>query len=374
MIIGCGPAGATTAYLLASAGIQVTVLDKCRFPRPKLCGGLLTQKTLELLSRIYGEGRPPLQNKDIYRTISPTYELCYGQKQLCHSSSSAPFYFVDRAAYDHYLLCRARDVGANIVEGVRVKSIDIDNNEIQIAGGERMSADCVIGADGVNSVIRRSVPEFMPDSDKWRDNLAVTLECFLPHKRVPKQIGHPIVFFGYTNWGYAWAFPRGSEVALGIGSLIRRNAQDIKEQFAALLKGLNVELHPPIRIKGHLVPYGYHLEVPALKKCLLVGDAAGLVDCLYGEGIFFAHYSGYLAAKAILSCTENPANAKKKYIQLLHQHIFPGLKKRRRQRRLLFRSMEMFGHYPVKAFLLFREKWLIQDIHGSLSRFGDTKQ
>jgi flavin-dependent dehydrogenase len=201
----------------------------------------------------------------------------------------------------------------------------------------------------------------------------MTLECIVPQEALRKSIDRPTIFFGYTQWGYAWAFPRGSEVAVGIGSLINRSGRRIKQQFQTFLENLGIHVHLQPSIKGHLIPYGYHLEEPAYGNSVLIGDAAGLVDSLYGEGIFFAQYSGYLAAQAILSCMHSKSGVKDEYIRLLHKHIFPNLKKRRRQRNVLFRCLEFFGHYPVEVFLVFGKRRLVKNIHGSLSDFGGIR-
>ena len=62
IIIGGGPAGSTAAYLLSNFGYKALIIDKSRFPRKKLCGGLITRKTLKLNERIFKETESDLRN------------------------------------------------------------------------------------------------------------------------------------------------------------------------------------------------------------------------------------------------------------------------------------------------------------------------
>ena len=87
-------------------------------------------------------------------------------------------------------------------------------------------------------------------------------------------------------------------IGVRIGGVNSKNT-NMREKLNDFLKGLFGEI-PDAKIKGHFIPFGDYRKVPGAKYTLLVGDAAGLVDPITGEGIAFAMESGYLAAQAII--------------------------------------------------------------------------
>ena len=82
IIVGGGPAGSTAGYLLCNFGFNVIIIDKSNFPRRKLCGGLISYKTLKLLDRIFGETESSLRTKHILNFQSDHYEVFYKTLKL----------------------------------------------------------------------------------------------------------------------------------------------------------------------------------------------------------------------------------------------------------------------------------------------------
>jgi geranylgeranyl reductase family protein len=371
VVVGCGPAGSTAAYVLANAGIRVTAIDRYEFPRPKLCGGLITRKTVELIDEVYGSVECLVRDEKIFKSTSSGYKLFHRKKQLCDCTCDYPFYFVDRSGYDNYFLGQAKAKGVEVLEGSKVKDVDFRGGRVETSGGKFIDCDFIIAADGANSLIRKKLEKtYVRLKKKWEENLAIAVECMVSQNELRERIDVPHVYFGYTQWGYAWAFPHGHDVVLGIGSLVKRSGSRIKRQFGVFLDELGIAANLRSNLKGHPVPYGYHLPNPTEERCLLVGDAAGFVDSLYGEGIFFSHYSGYLAAKSILLHCSNNTKVNEEYVRLVCSHIDPYLKKRKKQRQKLFRSLEFMGHWPIRVAVVFGKKWMVNDVHGRLSAFG----
>ena len=81
-----------------------------------------------------------------------------------------------------------------------------------------------------------------------------------------------------------------------------------------------------LNLKGYPLPYGNYLTKPGHNNILLIGDACGLADPLLGEGIYYAHKSGQIAAMAVLKSYNNPDNALKIYKKLLHGSLIIELK------------------------------------------------
>ena len=116
VIIGGGPAGSTSGYLLSKAGLKVIIIDKARFPRQKLCGGLLTQKTAQLINSLFHETVNSLRKKEIINFESSYYEVFFRNRCIAKiHHRSMPFYYVDRSVYDNFFLQKAKEEDANTI-------------------------------------------------------------------------------------------------------------------------------------------------------------------------------------------------------------------------------------------------------------------
>ena len=104
IVIGAGPAGSTAAYLMASSGLSVLILDKKEFPRDKLCGGLLTWKTIKLIEIIFQKSVDILKSQQIIAYQSSHYSVQFNGCSSIKGLLDYPFYFVDRSVYDFYWL------------------------------------------------------------------------------------------------------------------------------------------------------------------------------------------------------------------------------------------------------------------------------
>lgn len=326
IIVGGGPAGSTAGYLLSNFGFKVLMIDKDNFPRRKLCGGLITYKTLELLNRIFGETESSLRKKHVLNFRSDHYEVLYKNKPMVQGSLDSPLYFVDRQIYDSSLLEKAREAGAKIIEGEKVRAINLSTSEVVTSTGKTFKAKFIVGADGVNSIVRREL--FLKRRigiHKWQHDLATAFELFIDRNETRKVIDHPIIFFGFVNWGYSWIFPNKDKLLVGLGGLNRANKHNLLNLFRNFLSVLNLDQGMISKIAGHPVPYGNFLLNPVFKNVILVGDAAGFVDPITGEGIFYAQRSAELASWAIHKSIYCNGGLGMIYLQLLQRCIYPEL-------------------------------------------------
>ena len=375
VIVGGGPGGSTAAYLLSKFGFQVLVIDKENFPRPKLCGGLLTYKTFRLLDRVFGETESSLTDKHILNFRADHYEVFYKDKPMVKKHVDIPFLFVDRKIYDSFLLEKAREAGAEIIEGEKVKAVDFSTTEVVTSTGERFRSRFIVGADGVNSVVRKELfSAGRVDAHEWGRNLATGLEVFVNRDEMIKAIDHPTLFFGFVRWGYSWVFPNRDVIVVGSGSLNAANRSDFLKSFHNFLSFLNLNTERVSRIAGHPIPYGNFLHKPVSENFLLVGDAAGFVDPITGEGIFYAQRSAELAAWAIRECAHNNRNLETSYLHLLHRHIYPELVYAKKARLPIFTVFERLGYYPVKLLLDRMGTEAIELVHGLRTYKGFKKQ
>jgi len=293
LIVGGGPAGASCAWRLRGAGLEVLVVDKAVFPRDKLCAGWITPPVLEELAidpAEYGRGRV-LQPLTGFRTG------LIGGRQLHIDYGRPVSYGIRRAEFDHYLLQRC---GARLELGQPVQSL-------QFAGGswivnERFAARMLVGAGGhFCPVARQRVRD-----TRHEDRLFVTqeIEFALTERqaaacRVDPQV--PEVYFCRDLLGYGWCFRKGDFLNIGLGREDRRNLPQQARAFREYLRQCGrIPVDTPERFGGHVyLPYDASPRPLVDDGLLLVGDAAGMASATSGEGIRPAVESGLLAAEAI---------------------------------------------------------------------------
>jgi flavin-dependent dehydrogenase len=311
-------------------GLSVLVIDKCKFPRKKLCGGLITHKTVKLLERVFGETVSSLKEKQIINYESNHYEVFYKNKIVDKKNIDIPFRFIDRYSYDNFLLGKAREAGADVIEGEKIISFDFSRDQLILSDGRILRAAFFIGADGINSVIRRGFPTNCFDRNVWLNNIATALEIFVSRSEVNRQINHPLIFFDFITYGYSWVFPNRDRLIIGSGGLTRKNRKQFIHSFHNFLSALDIDRRCADKIKSFTFPYGNFMLNPAFRNVMLVGDAAGFVDPLMGEGIFYAQRSAELASQAIHKSIRENKNmdaarqqTAQAYSRLLQKHVFP---------------------------------------------------
>ncbi len=366
VIVGAGPAGSVAAYALARRGERVALLDRARFPRPKLCGGLLTWKSMQLLRSVLGLDQEFLLQSGVINYQSDRFSI-YGPKHLLASGElSFPFHFTDRNRFDALLLECAGRAGAHIFEETRAAVCDPDKGWVTTTDGQVFKARYVIGADGVNSAIRAAFPEGRIDHARWKHFLAPAIEISLPPDRFPRSVHCPELHIGMLKAGYGWVFPNKDRVILGICGL-RRNISNFSNLFRNYLEYLNIEKADEIRFKGYPLPYGNYLEQPWCGRVLLAGDAGGLVEPLFGEGIFFAMASGLYAGEAVAEALKNNGKPSLFYCQRLQSQILSEIKASDRFRWLLFRGVNFMGDKALGMFVKAASRRLGDMVHGKRS-------
>lgn len=283
LIIGAGPAGSAAAVAALRAGLRVAVVDKAEFPRAKLCGGLFTGRSRRYYEEIFGE------NLDT-TLFEPRRRIAFhlDGAPLGNSEETLPMYLTMRWDMDSRLFDRARAAGAADYSARRVAAIATDRRQVTLADGEVLDYRVLIGADGVQSIVARAL--FGRAFDPDRIGFALEVEA-------PPEPGSDLVRidFDAAEWGYGWRFPKRGSTTIGIGGLQARNV-DMKDRLARYRANLDDDSTP--KVKGHFLPFGDYRRVPGRGNVLLVGDAAGFVDPITGEGIAYALRSGQRAAEA----------------------------------------------------------------------------
>jgi len=374
IVAGAGPAGAAAGAVLAGRGLSVALVDRATHPRPKLCGGLLTAKSVDALARVFGLSLADLAARGGLFHESPQYLFLHQNRELLGGAAAEPFRFVDRPAFDALLAGVAVARGAELLCGQAVEACDAASGLVRLNGGEELSASFVIGADGANSVVRRALGPEGYDRAAWRRDLAAAIEVELPvgggPGQFPRAVSVPELHVGGASVpraGYGWVFPGPRGPKVGICGL-RRSDQDFGAIMLRFLRLLGVPEPEGVALHGHPLPYGNALARPARGRLLLAGDAGGFVEPLFGEGIFYAMATGAHAASAVLGGLQSgEAACAAEYERLLARTVRPEFVWSNRLRWCLFWAMRHMGAGPIRGFVKSAPAALAEMVHGGRS-------
>jgi geranylgeranyl reductase family protein len=314
-IVGAGPAGcaAALAALTARPSTKVILLDRSDFPRDKSCGDGIAPHVLDVLDSVGAGG---LLNDRVQ-----VRRLALRQGELWIERSMArPAYVVPRRLFDCRLLEAATSAGAR-AQRMRVRSLHVERAGVRLDDGP--SARVVIGADGASSAVRAAldIPAvrrralalrgYAPTQSAWRSRQVIAVG------RGPQP-------------AYAWAFDRGDGLSnVGYGELLTSRRRHPTRH--SMLRNLETML-PGAAASGSDW-LGHHLPLSSWRwwhpdgRVLLAGDAAGLVNPLTGEGIYYAVATGVAAGRAAVAALEagdaDGAGAayRKDVHRLLHRHL-----------------------------------------------------
>jgi geranylgeranyl reductase family protein len=288
-VIGAGPAGSWAAYCLARRGARVTIFDPSH-PREKPCGGGVTGRALALLG-------DAIDLSGLQSSAVTHARFLHGP----HESAVVPLagdalVITSREDFDAALLDAAREAGATLVTA-RVGDVVLERNGVRIDTSHgAWRAPFVIGADGANSLVRRRLARPFR-----RDELSIATGFFAhgvtSHEIVIELVDDPP--------GYLWSFPRPSHLAIGICAQADAGstAQALRDRAARWIR--DTGLAEGARLQAYswpipsLTPAGVATVDLAGERWCLAGDAAGLVDPITREGIYFALQSGQWAAESL---------------------------------------------------------------------------
>jgi geranylgeranyl reductase family protein len=306
VVIGGGPAGATAAFTLASSGVPTCLIDRRKFPRDKLCGGLLTLRTKKTFDRVFAGDW-----NNLIETTANGVQFCSPKGPIESLKNYSTLFFTQRYHFDNALLTMAQSAGCTVHLGNGVRQVDLSSNSIQLPDGTVIRYGYLIGADGVNSVVTKTLFGNAYDEK----TIGFALEMDIPANLLPRAHSPPEIHFGVARWGYGWVFPKKGAYTVGMGGLysLNPNLRTMFERFLITRLGTL----PQIKIKGHFVPFGDYRRQPGRDNVLLCGDAAGLVDSITGEGIAFAMQSGNAAGLAVAAAIATSVDP---LVQYLHEY------------------------------------------------------
>ncbi len=340
-IVGAGPAGSATAHYLAKQGLKVVLLDKFSFPRDKTCGDALSPRALrvldemELLDSVLQVG---------HRLSTVEFIAPNGHSAIApiprQAKRSDTLLFVPRLILDNILLERARASGADFQERIRVTAITRDGTAMVVKGEQQQQrqsvsfrARIVVIATGTNAKlllqtgILTKPPQMMLCTRTYYEDI----------QNMPQHA--QCRFDGIPQPGYGWLFPLStSRVNIGLGLFktglsslwMPRTAQAAFNTFLKTrpLQEMLRGAHQVGPLKGYPLRVDFARSPTFGDGVFVVGEAAGLVNPVTGEGIDYALESGKIVAEHLLhmfAIDTSPAIQQKLYDQHLrqqYQHLF----------------------------------------------------
>ena len=298
IVVGAGPAGSIAARECASAGLHTLLIEKEIMPRDKPCGGAVMYRGLRIINNKFPSS---LVERKIY---GMQFEFPSGRNAKFKSDKLMGI-TVNRAYFDEYLAHQAVDAGAALMEDTRVKDARIsrDNITIKTDEGDELTGSILIGADGVNTTVGRCVGLRPKRKDLSRVGLGMESDFHVGVKGVLQATDDdPSILQILPVPGraaYGWVFPKEEDLAIGIagGALHMHPLRPMFESFRQQLeKRLSLELKPTKRRTHFIGGWGIHNK-NVTNRVMLIGDAAGWVDPMMGEGIAYAMRSGVISAK-----------------------------------------------------------------------------
>lgn len=300
-IVGAGPAGAAAALTACRTAptARVVLLDRATFPRDKPCGDAVSPDAVAELAKLGATdavaGETPV---DRLRLRSPAgIEVA--------DTPPAIGYVVPRTVFDARLVRAAVSAGAELRRAT-VRGITVERDTVAVTTAtDVVRARVVIGADGANSVVRRSLT--VPASTPRHTGVAV--RAYAPAAPGPPEL--LLAWEQATVLAYAWSFPiDGTRTNIGYGVFGTDeppSRRGLVERMEALLpQGRDAD---PATVRGHRLPLSSGGVRLGAGRVLLAGDAASLINPITGEGIYYALLSGRLAAWAALREPGTPLRA-----------------------------------------------------------------
>jgi len=365
VIIGGGPAGNAAAYDLCQAGLKVIILEKQAFPRAKPCAGGLTTKTLHLFRYSVAP---------VIRRTANTLTISRGTGKQKRLTANMPVCALTvRSELDAFCLQKARDKGAefDLIPGIRDITEENDGVTLTTRDERRFCCRYLIGADGAHSQVRKLTQQFKPN------HTAVAIEATVPLAKIGEMPGFTLDL-GVLKKGYGWLFPKHDHVNIGIYNY-RPDKLPITK---SLLRGYaqtrlgTAELD---NIAGYPVGTGGENYTPSSERVFLTGDAAGMAEPVFGEGIHNAIKSGQAAATAIIQAQDQATSALQAFIAASHE-----IKCDMKDSQLVFRALYGFlpfsvfliKHYPVKQIAMngCAEGLTVTECKRRFFRYGDCPE
>lgn len=417
IVVGAGPAGISAAIKMADAGLNVVVLERGEYPGAKnMSGGILFSTAIEKLTGHFPDDAP-LERRVARRRFS----LMTGDTELAFEFKTARWdapphnhtWTVLRANFDRWFAKKAQEVGAELVCGVLVSELIIRDGRVTGVktepGGDELLADCVISAEGANSLLALQADlrdKFVPHSMALGIKEVIGLKRGTIEDRfnLEGNEGAALQFFGQSVkglYGSAFVYTNLDTISIGLAVSVGHIAEagskphELLDSFAS---------HPAIRpyLRGgetleysaHMIPEAGYYGLPrdfVTDGLLLAGDAAGFINTSqYFEGTNLASASGAMAGETVVEAKKKgdfSKDALSEYSRKLkNSFVMKDMYKFRRMKKTMLKHPEYLGEYPqaivdavIKLFTISDkskaevEREVRRHLHSKIGRLGLLK-
>ncbi len=340
IVIGAGPAGATSAYHLAKQGQSVLVLDKAKLPRYKPCGGGVSPIIQEWFDF---DLSPAISLKS--KTVYCTWEH---EKAIAVDMGDYPVWMVRRDVFDYFLVQQAVKQGAELRDETEVIAIEFKQDSWRVkTNHQEFSGRYLIAADGAKGKMAKWL-----GFPKQKKKVVGALELEIPYQN---ENNHDTYFeFGFVKHGYAWNFPKADGFSIGAGCFQNKpqSFSRIIQNYASLF---NLSLDSAHQ-HGHPIALWNGKQKLHTDNAVLAGESACVVDPFTAEGIRPSIFSGLKAAEAINQALGGDINALTKYTEVMTEEWGNEMKWAQRLSQVFYRfprlSYDMAVSYHSRANLM----------------------
>ena len=317
IVVGAGPAGSVAAYTASRLGFKVALIEREAKGRDKYCGGGISKGALDfLVNNVSKEVRETAETEpDGFVVFSPS------NRTLISSFYGYQGILVRRSVFDAKLMELAENAGAEFFEKTAITSLSKKDGYVALrtSGGEEFLGRYIIVATGVWDSLgeKAGIPKLSKEQfgHCWGTEASFPVDSYAKYWREELGVFPIFIFFGPVKSGYAWFFPKANHMNFGIGTTLVESSS-LGGKHATIFNNV---LENAVRLgvfrekpsfnidRSLLIPFSskprqtlYSLNY----RMLLVGDAAGFVHPVTGEGIYGAVVSGWLAAHSVREAEE----------------------------------------------------------------------
>lgn len=331
VIVGAGPAGTSCAINLASSNLKILIVDKSEFPRDKICGGGLSERSINVIKRM------PDQIFDMLlkfnniviskgaRFISPN-SMHY---DIIPDNNKINGLVCDRKKFDNFLLKNVLKYNNISFLNKKLNEINYNDKYFELSFDEfSIKTSFLVGADGAKSLVAKKLTK----NNLIKKNKIVALRAIFENvEGFDDRNLIELHFLREIIPGYFWIFPMGeNKFNVGVGTaniFLKKKKIILKNLFYDIINN-NISVNYRFkdskqisRVEAEILPAGGFVTQISGNRFILVGDAASLVDPFTGEGIGNALLSGEIAASAILKCFETENFSEKFLIKNYNKRI-----------------------------------------------------
>lgn len=287
IVVGAGPAGSTTARECATLGMTTLLLDRSEFPRDKPCGGGVNVRAARLL---------PFDLVPVAERSIRGMRISVKQRSAFARYATEPIsYLTQRRVLDTYLVDKATERGVRFHPRMAVREVERYASHVVVRAGRETFEGCaLVAADGANG----STAKLCGIRVALSKEIALEGNITSPAGHLDEWCDVFGIDVGSVPGGYGWLFPKGDHVNIGVGGLAS-NGPQLRFLLDTLCRSYGFNPKVFWNVRGHPLPVRLPGAAVADGNVVLVGDAAGLLDPLTGEGIYGAIWSGCAAARRL---------------------------------------------------------------------------